>query len=234
MSEPVPDESALLLAKRIESLKKNYADGKRLSSTDKALIGVEIVADDTDEIFGGTEGIAQAIRTNFQIPCHRATVSLWLRGKQLPTGVPPMPPPHISGRHLKSLVFPWVEKYLAPAGGQSKLCAVQDYKSEKEKIDAIRAKAEFEQWQKENDERYVLKETMNAMLTAGGSIARTNTREIMERVLPRQFSEALIPMGLSQEISDAIVNILRLKCAAAFDLWQKQMRSRIGELQKEK
>lgn len=220
----------------IESLKRSYAEGKRLSPEEKRLIGVALNDDDDrDEIGGGHEGIAEAIRREFKVECHKAYVSDWLKGKRFPCpGSPPMPASHRSGFHKKSLVFPWYRQYvLKISPGQELPLPQVDYRSRKEKADAERAEIETEDMRRSKSEKYILREVHENTLDAAGLAARNASQDIFEKQLPKKFSD-----GLSQLVTDEALAVKLKELAitigrATFDEWQLQLGKRLDELMAE-
>src|ERR1017187_6776464 len=112
--KPPPDK---LEADKIrkQSIWLRYTKGQRVSIEDKRFAGIQ--DNDTapgDIIGGGQEGVAEYIRNNFPgCVCNKMDISRWMRGLHLPMGCTEnFPPPPLSGRHKKSIVGSWVEKYL--------------------------------------------------------------------------------------------------------------------------
>ena len=183
----------------------------------------EEVKPDSDEIYGGVEGIANAINKEFPgATVHAVYVSDWMKGRRYPCtklGVPPMPPPHRSGRHLRSLVFPWYREYAMP--DKSASIEAADHRSRKEKADADLAVMAAEAERKRTSGLYVLTSEAEGVSSSIWSEVRGITQDMFERLL----SEKLFVSGF--ELTPENVNRLGVEL---FEIWQSRSVLKLQEM----
>jgi len=186
----------------INSLKRIYTEGtRRLLPEEKRLIGVAVVeADDNgDLVSGGYEGFASAIRNEFSIDCRKQHINDWIKGQRRPCPpAPPMPPPLSNGKHRKSLMFPWVRQYVLKQAGGVPEHGV-DYRTRKEKSEAVISEIKADQLQKEISDKYILRDVAQASLNGALKVHHSAARRHFEKNFRTEVVAQLLPLGFSAE-----------------------------------
>ena len=224
-----------LRAAHILALKRIYAEGtRRLSPEEKRMIGVQVTDDDegTDEIGGGHEGIAEAIRREFKVECHKSYVSDWLKGKRYPCpGSPPMPASHRSGFHKKSLVFPWYRQHVLKTDtGMDLPLHNADHRSRREKAEADMAEMAAELKRRESNNKWMLVADHESALRGAGAFVWARLCRCLEQELILGLEAQLKNLPPDAEIGKQLPGIMaeaRRRHMAAVDGLQAEFKEKV-------
>lgn len=224
---------------RKQSIWLRYTKGQRVSAEDKRFAGIPDSdgSGPGDIIGGGQEGVAEYIRNNYPgCVCNKMDISRWMRGLHLPSGCTEnFPPSPLSYRHKKSLIQPWVEKYLVKTSAPGELPLRLDYRSEKERLDFERSQEEFKLWRQEHDNKYMLVDDHERTLAAAGQTVKLATRETMEVQLPKILAgemAALLKESVPERLLEKLNELVRFTCRRRFDDWQIEVVQRLAALAK--